>query len=151
VFPVTVEEVVGSGVFASGDCNRIEEAIGFCELGKLRDRELGSLSGGERQRVALARALVQGARVLFLDESLSKMDIDYQMELGGKLKELTRKGISVVLVSHDPHLSTRFADRAWVLQEGRLLADGVPSQVLTDELLARVFPRSNLASLFAQK
>ncbi|MFN7685571.1 MAG: ABC transporter ATP-binding protein [Oligoflexia bacterium] len=152
-FPVTVEEAIATGLFASSASgsiaqSKIESAMQFCELDSLRRRELGSLSGGERQRVLLARGLVQGPSILFLDETFSKMDLDYQVELGLRLKSLMITGVSVVLVSHDPQMSTRFADRFWVLHEGRLAADGSPSEVLSEKLLTRVFPRSNLTQLF---
>ncbi len=148
LFPITVDEAIASGVFASGDCGRLEWAVQFCELGDFLGRELGSLSGGERQRVLLARGLAQGARVLLLDETFSKMDLDYQFELGEKLRGLVREGMSVVLVSHDPQMSVRFADRAWLLFEGKLVAEGATASVLTDELLGRLYPRSSLRHLF---
>lgn len=144
LFPVTAGEVVASGAFASGGTDRIPEAIRFCELGGLESRDLRTLSGGERQRVVLARALVQGARVLLLDESLSKMDIDYQFELGDRLRSLTEGGLSVVLVSHDPQLGLRQAGRVWLLKDGKMVADGAPADVLVEDRLREVFPRSDL-------
>ncbi len=150
VFPVTVAEVLGSGVIASGDCTRIDGASRFFDLSQLMDRELNTLSGGERQRVLLARAWVQGARVLFLDETLSKMDLDYQVTLGDRLKALTAEGYSVVLVSHDSQLSVRHADRILLMQSGRVLADGKPGDVLTESLLSQVYPRASLGGFFSR-
>lgn len=149
VFPVTVSEVLGSGVIASGDCTRIEGAARVFDLGPFMGRELNTLSGGERQRVLLARAWVQGARMLFLDETLSKMDLDYQVTLGDRLKSLTGEGYSVVLVSHDSHLSVRHADRILLMQSGRLLADGKPGDVLTESLLSQVYPRASVGGIFS--
>jgi iron complex transport system ATP-binding protein len=154
-FPVTVEEVLGSGVFASGNWNAIEPALEFCDLLSLRSRSIQWLSGGERQRVALARALVQGAEILFLDEALSKMDLDYQLELGAKLQALVSGAeaqrhfrlSSVVLVSHDLHLALRWADEAWVLYRGRLLAAGPVREALSDEVLKTIYPKAAPAFL----
>ncbi len=149
-FPVTVEEVLGSGVFASGKCDAIEPALEFCDLASLRSRSITNLSGGERQRVALARALVQGAEVLFLDEALSKMDLDYQLDLGAKLHALVSGAranpvfrlSSVVLVSHDFHLSLRWADQAWVLHRGRMIASGVVREALSEQVLKIIYPKA---------
>lgn len=148
VFPVTVSEVLGSGVIASGDCTRIDEAAKLLDLTSFMDRELNTLSGGERQRVLLARAWVQGAKVLFLDETLSKMDLDYQIMIGDRLKGLTLEGYALVLVSHDPQLSVKHADRVILMQGGRLLADGAPSEVLNDHLLSQLYPRASLGGVF---
>ncbi len=151
LFPITVDEAIASGVFASGDCGRLEWAVEFCGLQPFLGRELGTLSGGERQRVLLARGLAQGARVLLLDETFSKMDLDYQFELGEQLRTLVREGMSVVLVSHDPQMSVRFADRIWLLHQGSWIAQGEPAGVLTEENLRRLYPRSSLHRLFSQK
>lgn len=154
-FPIRVLDAVSAGQFAAtpGEhrppTSELSFALRFCELEQLQDRDLGTLSGGEKQRVLLARGLVQGAEILFLDETFGKMDLDYQFELGARLHQLTRGGVlSVVLVSHDPSMSARFADRVWLMRQGRLLEDGQPEDVLCEESLARIFPRANLASLF---
>lgn len=154
-FPIRVIDAVSAGQFTAVPgqprslTSGLQFALEFCELEQLQERDLGTLSGGEKQRVLLARGLVQGAEILFLDETFGKMDLDYQFELGARLHQLTRKGVlSVVLVSHDPSMSARFADRVWLLSQGRLLADGRPKEVLCEESLARVFPRASVASLF---
>ena len=66
----------------SEDREAVEQAMRRCFCWELRARDLHTLSGGERQLVALARALAQGARVLFLDESLSRMDLNHQAAMG---------------------------------------------------------------------
>ena len=155
LFPIRVIDAVSAGQFAAVPgqqrqrSSELRFALSFCELEGLLDRDLATLSGGERQRVLLARGLVQGAQILFLDETFGKMDLDYQFELGARLQKLTREGVlSVVLVSHDPSLSGRFADRVWLINQGRLVANGQPDAVLNEESLSRVFPRASLASLF---
>ena len=154
-FPMTVDEVVGSGVYASGSCNAIEPALDFCDLLSLRSRPIEFLSGGERQRVALARALVQGAEVLFLDEALSKMDLDYQVDLGSRLKSLLRNPpaspfhiSAVVLVAHDLGLSLRWSDEAWVLAAGKVVSSGPVAEALSEEVLRRIYPKAAPSILF---
>lgn len=99
-----------------------------------------SLSGGERQRAVLARALAQGTPVLLLDEPTSHLDIGHQLDLLERVRALVeRRGLTAVAALHDLNLATRFADRVVVLAGGRKVADGPPAEVLSPELLARVW------------
>jgi iron complex transport system ATP-binding protein len=99
-----------------------------------------SVSGGERQRAVLARALVQEAPLLLLDEPTSHLDIGHQIDLLTRVRELSReRKVTVVAALHDLNLAARFSDRIVVLSRGRRVADGPPSEVLSEELLARVW------------
>jgi iron complex transport system ATP-binding protein len=99
-----------------------------------------SLSGGERQRAILARALAQTTPLLLLDEPTSHLDIAHQLDLLTRVRGLSRdRGVTVVAAIHDLNLAARFADRIVVLSRGRLVADGPPTQVLSTDLLARVW------------
>jgi iron complex transport system ATP-binding protein len=99
-----------------------------------------SVSGGERQRAILARALVQDSPLLLLDEPTTHLDIGHQLDLLGRVRELSReRGVTVVAALHDLNLAARFADRIVVLFRGRRVADGPPTEVLSEELLARVW------------
>ena len=98
------------------------------------------LSGGERQRAVLARALVQEAPLLLLDEPTAHLDIGHQLDLLGRVRELSRRrGTTVVAALHDLNLAARFADRIVVLSRGHRVADGTPREVLSEGLLARVW------------
>ena len=99
-----------------------------------------SVSGGERQRAILARALVQEAPLILLDEPTSHLDIAHQLDVLGRVRELSRtRGVTVVAALHDLNLAARFSDRIVVLFRGRRVADGAPSEVISEELLARVW------------
>ncbi|HKN07220.1 MAG TPA: ABC transporter ATP-binding protein [Thermoplasmata archaeon] len=99
-----------------------------------------SVSGGERQRAILARALVQEAPLVLLDEPTSHLDIAHQIDLLTRVRELSReRGVTIVAALHDLNLAARFSDRIVVLSRGRRVADGTPSAVLSEELLARVW------------
>jgi len=99
-----------------------------------------SLSGGERQRAILGRALAQTAPLLLLDEPTSHLDIGHQLDLLSRVRTLTEGGqVTVVAALHDLNLAARFADRIVVLSRGRRVADGAPADVISEELLARVW------------
>jgi iron complex transport system ATP-binding protein len=109
----------------------------------LGDRALDgvlSLSGGERQRAVLGRALAQETPILLLDEPTAHLDIGHQLDLLSRVRALSRtRGVTVVAALHDLNLAARFADRIVVLSHGRRVADGPPTQVLSEDLLARVW------------
>ena len=109
------------------------EQVGATHLANAR---LSVLSGGERQRVLLARALAQQPQLLVLDEPTNHLDIRYQLEL---MKRVTGMGLTVVVVLHDLNIAAQFCDRIALMQAGRLVADGLPPEVLTAERIEAVF------------
>ncbi len=122
------------------DAAAIERALDLCEIRHLEDRPVERLSGGERQRVRLATLLAQSPAVLLLDEPLTGLDLEHQYALLHPLEDLNRyEGRTVVVVLHDLDIAMRFFDRLLVFQEGRLVADGPPDQVMTSSLLRSVF------------
>ncbi|MBI2711693.1 MAG: ABC transporter ATP-binding protein [Bdellovibrio sp.] len=153
-FPMTARDAValgrtpwhlGSFGFHRGreqDDQKIKWAMERCFCWSLKNRDLNTLSGGELQLVALARSLAQGVRILFLDESLSKMDLHHQVGVGKLLKELTTEGWSVVLVSHDLNFALEWASSVILLHHGKKIAQGNPSSVIS---------RSALQSLYGEK
>jgi iron complex transport system ATP-binding protein len=122
------------------DRDRARAAVASVDLaGRARDGIL-SLSGGERQRALLARAIAQEAPLLLLDEPTSHLDIGHQLDLLERVRALAReRGVTVVAALHDLNLAARFADRLVVLSRGRRVADGPPDEVLSAELLERVW------------
>ncbi|HYA10071.1 MAG TPA: ABC transporter ATP-binding protein [Thermoplasmata archaeon] len=99
-----------------------------------------SLSGGERQRAVLARALSQGAPLVLLDEPTSHLDVGHQLDLLSRVRRLVReRQLTAVAALHDLNLAARFADRIVVLARGRCVADGPPGEILSSELLGRVW------------
>lgn len=150
-FPIRAFEAVQMGLLCRAPTNgsvyggdsedRVRHAMERCQCWELRERELHTLSGGERQMVMLARALAQGARILLLDESLSRMDLNYQSLMIRMLGKLCKdQGYSVVLVAHDVNLSASFAESCWILKDGREQGSGKISDVLSPALLAKLYP-----------
>jgi len=146
-FPFTAEQVVlmgrtpyGGGWFESPDDFQFaEQAMSITDTLAFRDRDFRSLSGGERQRVVLASALAQRPETLLLDEPTTFLDLRHQISMYRLLAELGREGMLVVSVTHDLNLALQFADRAIVLDQGRVAADGAPREVLTPGLVHQVF------------
>lgn len=112
----------------------------------LAERIYTTLSGGERQRVQLARVLAQiwepvdTPRYLLLDEPVSALDPAHQHHLLDLARHFSRqRNLGVLAVLHDLNLAGWYADRIAVIQNGRLVADGTPAEVLTPERIAGVF------------
>jgi iron complex transport system ATP-binding protein len=108
-----------------------------------RDRRLGTLSGGEKQRVVVARALAQEAQIILLDEPTASLDIGHQQQALDLLDQLRGESeLTLVAAMHDLTLAAQYADRMVLLDGGRIVADGAPVDVLTEEAIARHYGAS---------
>lgn len=109
-------------------------------LSAFAERALGSLSGGERQRAVLARALAQDAHLLLLDEPTSALDLGRQQQVLELVDELRRDhDLTVVAAMHDLSLAAQYAERLLLLDAGRVVADGSPVEVLSEQHLAALY------------
>lgn len=118
------------------DLESASAAVERLDLGDLAQRPLGTLSGGEAQRAVLARALAQEAPVLLLDEPTANLDIGHAVEVLEVVDSLRlREGLTVITAVHDLTLAGRFAERLVLLSKGKVVADGKPEDVLTEQLL----------------
>ncbi|MFJ6349163.1 ABC transporter ATP-binding protein [Streptomyces sp. NPDC092046] len=144
-FELTVRELVALGRsphkrFWEGDTERDREradaALDRVGILELADRPYPGLSGGERQRALVARALVQDPELLVLDEPTNHLDIRYQLEVLSLVRHL---GTTNLLALHDLTLAAAYCDRLYVLDRGRVVAEGPPAEVLTPALLAAVY------------
>jgi iron complex transport system ATP-binding protein len=148
-FPLTSLEYVLTGRFAyvgalgfdsPRDLEIAVKALSDTDAIQFAERRFNELSSGERQRVVLSRALAQEPRLLLLDEPTANADIAHQISLLRYVRELTReKNLGAIVVTHEINLAAEFADRVALLNDGRLLAIGTPSDVMTADLLMRVF------------
>lgn len=153
-FPFTVREIVRLGLVGGrsgalpGEDQRLpERALARVDLDGFAGRFYQELSGGEQQRVQLARVLCQvwapvldgKPRYLFLDEPVSSLDIKHQLIIMDIARDFARRGGGVVAILHDLNLTAMYADRIFVMHRGRLAATGSPQQVLSDELIEKVF------------
>src|SRR5690606_16876252 len=121
------------------DRRSVTRALEQADVAELAARPVNELSGGERQRVLIARSLATEAEILLLDEPTSNLDIDHGLEVLTLLRRLANEGKSVVVALHDLNAVMRFADRAIVLDGGRVNIDGTPAEALTESAVAAVF------------
>ncbi|MEP6895211.1 MAG: ABC transporter ATP-binding protein [Chloroflexota bacterium] len=115
--------------------SRVEDAMKLTGISELADRSPYSLSGGQQQRVALTSILVMHPKVLVLDEPTSQMDPIGTREVFGVIRKLSEQGMTVVMVEHKVEWIAEFADKVIALDNGSVLLEGKPQEVLTSDLL----------------
>lgn len=148
-FPITAEQAVLLGRYphmsALGAPSRhdreiVTSVMERCDVAQFGHRWIATLSGGEWQRVRVARALAQQPQALFLDEATASLDVRHEMEVFELTTQLVRReGMAGMLVTHHLNLVARFVDRIIVMNEGAAEAIGPPADVITREVLERVF------------
>lgn len=144
-FDMNVMEMVLLGRFAhrkflssaSGeDCRIAKKALETVGMDGFEDRSFISLSGGEKQRVLIARALTQQANFIILDEPTNHLDVGYQYQIMHILKQ---QNTTVFASIHDLNIAAYYCDKIIVMNEGSIVGYGTPEEVLTKELIERLF------------
>ncbi|MBV33503.1 MAG: heme ABC transporter ATP-binding protein [Porticoccaceae bacterium] len=150
-FPFNALEVVSLGRIPhrSGvvrDAEIVREALKVVDAEHLEERLFTKMSGGEKQRVQLARVMAQiweptlaGEQFLILDEPTSALDLSHQVLMMELVSDLARRGVGVIVVSHDLNLATHFADNVIVFDKGYVVAEGPPDKILSEKLIFDVF------------
>lgn len=147
-WPISVERVVVLGLTASlpafGDLPpmmrpAIDDALAACDLLALRHRPATSLSGGELARAMLARAIVADPELLIVDEPTAGLDPRHALDAMRRLRARANAGRTVVVAIHDIDLALNYADDLVALKDGRLLAAGPVSEIVTENLLAETY------------
>lgn len=109
----------------------VDELLEMMELTNLHDKRPFTLSGGQRQRVALARAIVRRPKVLLLDEPMSALDTDLRLKIQDYILRVHKEfRLTTVLVSHDVFEVLRLSSRVVLFEQGSIVADGKPSDIL---------------------
>lgn len=120
------------GLPAALIASRIPDLLEFAGLSGKRDARIGELSGGMKRRLTLARALVNDPQVLFLDEPTTGLDPQARHLIWDRLKQLLRRGKTILLTTHFMEEAQRLCDRLAIVDHGRLIAQAAP-QALIDE------------------
>ncbi|MEW1896476.1 ABC transporter ATP-binding protein [Streptomyces albidoflavus] len=146
---ITVADLVARGrqphqrwwqQWSEEDERAVTEAMARTATTDLADRPVDALSGGQRQRVWIAMALAQETGLLLLDEPTTYLDLAHQVEVLDLVRRLNREqGRTVVLVLHDLNQAARYADHLIAFREGRVVAEGVPAEVVTAGLVREIF------------
>lgn len=148
-FAFTVKEIVSMGRMPfiesfSGESNEdleiIDDSMKKARIWDFRNRRINTMSGGERQRAIIARALAQTPKYLLMDEPTLHLDVNHQIEALEMVKKLSDEtGLTVVIVSHDLQIVSKYCDRVIMLKDHRIFAAGTPDEALTPENMAAVF------------
>ena len=144
-----VKELVGYGRMpyqkwyqhnSDEDKQIIDWAMKATGVWKQRDKSINQCSGGEKQRVWIAMALAQDTKVLFLDEPTTYLDVRYQLQILKLIQKLNREyGITIVMVLHDINQSLYYSDEIVAMKDGRIIAHGLPEEIITKELVQEVY------------
>ncbi len=122
------------------DMGIAKHAMEITDTWHLRDKNIAMVSGGERQRAIIARALAQQADVMLLDEPVSQLDIQHQIEILEILKKLTEDNrLTVVMSIHDLNMASQYCDRLILMDKGRIFKEGGPHEVIVEENIRSVY------------
>lgn len=146
---ITIADLVARGRYpyhrfnkrwTSKDQQAVERALSLTGLTDMAGCPIDRLSGGQRQRAWIALALAQQTDVLLLDEPTTYLDIAYQLEVLDLLSTLNRQeGVTVVMVLHDLNMAARYSDWILAINNGKRVALGAPSEIMTENLVRQVF------------
>ena len=130
----------GSFRISEKDREKVEWAMEVTRITKYRNRPVSKLSGGQRQRVWIARALAQDTELLLLDEPTTYLDVRYQIQILQLVRKLNQEyGLTIVMVLHDINQALYYSDEILAMKNGKIIGQGMPKEVLTEELLEEVY------------
>ncbi|MDR1496086.1 MAG: ABC transporter ATP-binding protein [Clostridiales Family XIII bacterium] len=112
------------------------EQMGIASIAR---EEYTALSGGQQQLVLIARALAQEPKILVMDEPTASLDFGNQQLVLSRMRDLSRRGMAVVMVTHDPHHALLCANKVLVMDDGKIIEEGSPEGTITTETLKRIY------------
>ena len=111
---------------------KLETLLGEFEISHLRKASVQTLSGGERRRVEIARCLASNPTYILLDEPLAGIDPKSVLDIAKLIKNLKDRGIGLLITDHNARDTLDIVDRAYILNEGKILKEGIPSEIKAD-------------------
>ncbi|MCO5072161.1 MAG: ABC transporter ATP-binding protein [Rhizobiaceae bacterium] len=141
---MTVRENLFVGAFTVSDRSVVEERLAdvmrfFPILQERRDQLAGTLSGGQQQMLAIARAMMSGPSILMLDEPTLGLSPLMSKEVGALISEIRKRGLTVVLVEQNAEIALGVADRAYIMESGRVVASGDARDISASDTLRRAY------------
>jgi lipopolysaccharide export system ATP-binding protein len=118
---------------------RLDELLEELGIAHLRDNTAVSLSGGERRRCEIARALATSPRLILLDEPFAGVDPIAVLDIQKIIRFLKERGIGVLITDHNVRETLGICDRAYIISEGRVLANGHPDEIIRNEQVRQVY------------
>jgi lipopolysaccharide export system ATP-binding protein len=118
---------------------RLNTLLAELQIEKLRESQALSLSGGERRRVEIARALATNPRFVLLDEPFAGVDPIAVIEIQRIVRFLKERGIGVLITDHNVRETLGICDRAYIINQGSVLANGRPDDIIANESVRRVY------------
>lgn len=149
VFDFTAYEIVSMATHIRGKTSKKSEkeivmnSLEQLEITHLKDRNIQSLSGGERKMVYIARAFAQGVDTIILDEPTNHLDIKHQLFI---LDILRKSKKTILIVLHDLRLAAHYCDTLYLMEKGKAVYSGSPSEVLQKDRVCQVFGVEGFAS-----
>ena len=117
----------------------LEQLLEEFQIAHLRDAQGISLSGGERRRVEIARALANQPEFILLDEPFAGVDPISVIDIQSIIRQLAERGIGVLITDHNVRETLGICDRAYVMGEGEVLAEGNPTQILENKIVRKIY------------
>jgi iron complex transport system ATP-binding protein len=119
--------------------SRADEILALIDAEPLRDKLVGHMSAGQQRRIMIGRALVASSQMLLLDEPSNALDLAAQQDLRNLLRRLAQQGTGILLITHHVSDIIPEIDRILMMKDGRIVADGARSQLLTEQKLSDLF------------
>ena len=141
---LSVYENLKMGAYTRKDKNEIEESLAnvykrFPRLEERRNQMAGTLSGGEQQMLAMGRALMSKPRIVLMDEPSMGLSPIFVEEIFNIIKEISAEGTTVLLVEQNAKKALSIADRAYVLETGKIVLEGDAKDLLNDESIKKAY------------
>tara|TARA_R110001583_G_scaffold19938_1_gene77362 strand:+ start:833 stop:1597 length:765 start_codon:yes stop_codon:yes gene_type:complete len=127
------------GKLGNVDKNIVADAMQETQVSEFATQSVESLSGGQRQRAWIAMILAQDTDIVMLDEPTTYLDLSHQIELMKLMQAMKDKGKTVIVVLHDLNQACRYCDHLVVMKQGKVVTEGAPESVFTEQLLRDVF------------
>jgi lipopolysaccharide export system ATP-binding protein len=134
-----LQPVDGKALNAAQIEQRLDTLLADLQIEKLRGNQAMSLSGGERRRVEIARALATNPRFVLLDEPFAGVDPIAVIEIQRIVRFLKERGIGVLITDHNVRETLGICDRAYIINQGAVLASGRPDDIIANESVRRVY------------